>query len=323
MGKNKFKHFETNFQFESEMNRGLAKLNITLAGISKFANEIGKPVNLEYIDDAVGELAAMDNPRIFVIISGSTAQLACFFHKHGLYGPDVVLLWHGNGYFNANDNPRVPNCTQSMLAEVLKSIIFFSDGSDFAMGKPVKDSLGLYPFEYDEYLKANLERPEEDWKWFFWRRFCYSPIEATAHVIQKVDERLGLVNDTIGNWMANSDNYRRNASFIENIFKEELGQFEYEGLRTNTLMGPAGFFQILEDKNMNLKPVPVAAYYPDTQKYEVIKPVKWQTLNGQPPLDRIHYNHIRQNLVPKHSLGILLGMKWNKNDFFFFILLFI
>ena len=291
------------------MNRGLAKLNITLAGVSKFANEIGKPVNLEYVDDAIGELAAMDNPRIFVIISVLKAPVACLLHKHGLYGPDVVLLWPGDGYFTANGNPGVPNCTRSMVVEVLKSVIFFSDGSDFTLGRPVKDSLGLYPFEYEENLKAQLNKPEKTWKWFFWRRYCYSPIEATAHVLQKVDERLGLVGDTIGNWMASRKNFSENPSFIENIFKEELEHFEYEGLRTNSLKGPAGFFQMQEDDSSGLKPVGVGVFYPDTQKYEVIAELKWRTLNGQSPLDEIHYNKVRQPLISNHYLVIFMGMK--------------
>ena len=199
------------------MNSGFTKLNISMAGVAKFPLEIGVPANLEYIDNAVRELAAMDNPRVFVIISILKSTTACYFHKHGLYGPDIVLLWPGDGYFTENDFPGVPGCTKAMLAEVLKSVIFFSDGSDFTLGKPVKDSLGLYPFEYERYLKANLEKPEESWKWFFWRRYCYSPIEATAHVLQKVDERLGLANDTIGKWTANSENFRRNPGFIETI----------------------------------------------------------------------------------------------------------
>ena len=288
------------------MNYGFTKLNISLAGVSKFPLEIGVPADLNYIDNAVRELAAMDNPRIFVIISVLKSTMACFFHKHGLYGPDIVLLWPGDGYFTADDFSGVPNCTRSMVAEVLKSVIFFSDGSDFDLGKPVRDSLGLLPSEYEEHLKANLEKPEESWKWFFWRRYCYSPIEATAHVLQRVDERLGLENDTIGNWMANSENFRRNPTFIENIMKEVLNNFEYEGLRTNTLMGPAGFYQ-MQQYNNKLKAVPVAAFYPDTERYEVIAPMKWQTLSGEAPLDRIHYIRIQEPLVTKHSLGILIG----------------
>ena len=290
------------------MDRGFKKLNISLAGVAKFANEIGKPVNLDYVDSAIGELAAMDNPRVFVIISVIKAPTACYLYKHGLYGPDIVLLWPGDGFFTAGDNPGVPNCTQAMVAEVLKSIIFFSHGSDFDLGKPVRDSLGLLPSEYEGHLKANLDKPEETWKWFFWRRYCYSPIEATAHILQRVDERLGLINDTIGNWTANSDNFRRNPSFIENIMKDTFNNFEYEGLRSNTLMGPAGFYQMQQNNNSAWSPVPVSAFYPDTQTYEVISPLKWRTLNGQPPLDRIHYNHIMEPLVPRYSVGILIGL---------------
>ena len=89
--------------------------------------------------------------------------------------------------------------------------------------------------------------------------------------------------------------------------KEVLNDFEYEGLRSNTLMGPAGFFQMQHNSKSGLKPVPVAAFYPDTQTYEIIAPLKWRTLDGQPPFDRIHYNHIMEPLVPRYSFGILIG----------------
>ena len=290
------------------MSDELTKLNISLAGVSKFPLEIGVPPNLEYIDNAVRELAAMDNPRVFVIISILKSTTACYFHKHGLYGPDIVLLWPGDGYFTENDFPGVPGCTKAMLAEVLKSVIFFSHGSDFDLGKPVRDSLGMLPSEYNGFLMAKVDKPEEKWSWFFWRRYCYSPIESIAHVLQKVDERLGFVNDTIGNWMASGENFRKDPTFITDILKKELTIFEYEGLPSNTFLGPAGFYQMRESKRSGLQPVPVAAFYPDTQKYEVIAPLKWRTLDGQPPLDRIHYNHIVEPLVPRHSVAILIGL---------------
>ena len=295
-------------KFEKDLNNGFAMLNISMAGVSKFPYESGKPTNLEYMDKAVGELAAMDNPRVIVVFTIFKSTMACFLFKHGLYGPDIVLLWPGDGYFTEKDNPGVPNCNQRMVTEVLKSVIFFSDGSDFTLGKPVKDSLGLYPFEYERYLKANLEKPEESWKWFFWRRYCYSPIEATAHVLQKVDERLGLANDTIGNWMANSENFRRNPGFIETIMKEVLNDFEYEGLRTNTLMGPAGFFQMQQNSESGLKPVPVAAFNPSSGKYEILAPLQWLTANGDAPWDRIHFVNIHEPLVKRHTIGILIGI---------------
>ena len=288
----------------------MTNLNLSLAGVSKFPNHMEGPIPVDFINQAVAELAAMDNPRVIVIITTFRSTMACFFYEHGLYGPDIVLLWPGDGYFTENDYTRIPNCTKQMVAEVLKSVVFFSDGSDFSLGKPVEDSLGLLPSEYEDQLKTRLGQPETSWSWFFWRKFCYSPVEITAQIIQNVDERLEQVNDTIGNWLASGENFHKNPTYIENIIREEYEKFEYEGKRLNTLMGTAGFFQMQENKTTGLlQPVPVASFDPFSQKYSIQSQLKWRTFDGNAPFDRIRYVTIHDLLIPTSSVGVLVG-KW-------------
>ena len=275
--------------------------------MAKFPVQLGGPIYTEYINDAINQLA-IENPRIIVVLSTYKATMACFLYEHGLYGPDFVIFLPGESYFTVDDNTRMPNCKSNIVEEVLKSSFFFADGTDFAVGKPIPDSFGLKPAEYEGYLKSKMDRPEDQWDWLMWRRFCYSPVEVIGYVLQNIDERLQQHNDTIGNWSVSGENFQQNASFIENIIKEEFRSFKYEGEELNTLLGSGGIYQMQKDTpDSRIRPVAVASYDPHEDKYETLAPVKWRTVDGQAPFDRIQYIHYQKLLVPKTTSIIIIG----------------
>ena len=291
------------------------EMNITVAGVTKYPSPDWSLPPAEYVNAAVKELASKDNPRVIIVVNGLAVLAACQFYKYGLYGPDFVFLWPGEAYFNPNVYIRVPNCTAEMVAEVLKSVIFFSEGSSFALGLEEKDALGLLPSEYEQKLKAKLNHPEHVWSWFNWRRFCYSPVQVSSFILQNIDERLQEeYNDTIGNWVASGENFRRNASFIEEIFKEEFNRYQFEGRSLNKITSRTGFFQMQQIEGAKgydastFKAVAVASFDPETQTYQSHAPLKWRTFDGSAPFDRIHYVKIRLSLISTTNASILIAL---------------
>ena len=133
-------------------------------------------------------------------------------------------------------------------------------------------------------------------------------MEIASLILQNVDEKLQKNNDSIGNWVATSENFETNPTYIENIFRDELNKYVNNGHKLNKLMDKAGFFQMQEIEQGNLKPVAVAEYHPDDQTYTQLAPLKWRTSDGKTPFDRILYIDFRDLLLSKAIVGSFVGM---------------
>ena len=121
---------------------------------------------LESMETAVLQLKERE-ARVIVINTGSVAQISCILHRHGLYGPNYVLIQNGGIAFTS-DTPRrlfVPGCTEEALFEVLQSITFFGNAAWANIKPKSTDTIGVSALEFDAEMKNSIENPEKSFIW--------------------------------------------------------------------------------------------------------------------------------------------------------------
>ena len=135
----------------------LAELNITLAGTSKIFGTMLLPT-FEMFKMATDEMAKKD-PKVIIANTNFAGWMACSFYNSGLYGPDLVFIWHVASYFWPQTGLRLPGCTDEMIGEIFKSSIFFTAAHPLGMELNIKDILGITPQQFDDELIARVEEP--------------------------------------------------------------------------------------------------------------------------------------------------------------------
>ena len=283
---------------EETLAERLASANISLAGVVKVAGIQGSP-DPKFYDKAAVELA-QQNPRVVFILSSVSTFTACSLYKAGLYGSNMVFIFTGISMFYPNNPIRSPNCTNHMLAEVLRSVIILKPAAPIDVDPKFEDEIGMSGSEYDFLLKTaiNDENAQVQRSWFNWRSSFYSEAVGVALVVDEIEKKLQVQNDSILNWMTNGENFNSHGRFIRDLFHEEFTNFHYKGLNTfenhsiNANNGLTAIYQIQQgdptsDESISFTPVPVAIHNGFSNDYKTLNALKWRTHDKQPPKDSV------------------------------------
>ena len=300
-------------KLEDVLEAKMSELNIKLAGTSKlFITELLPPV--ERFRLAVEELAAKE-PKGIIVNTNLGGWVACSLYNAGLFGPDIVYIWFGNSFFWPTTKLRLDNCTDQMIAEILKSTVFFSNGNPLNLQSNVSDVLGITPEVFETKLKERIVNPHLTDVWFFWRGMCYSQAVGTLLALDQVDKHLRQnYNDSLINWTSSSENYQTRPGFITELINDHFNKLHYRGIHsfedhgiTNEI-GLTGFFQMQlvdpgKENSTDFKVVPVAFLnaFKKPWQLELLQPLKWRTIDNQPPLDSIR---VITALVPLVNIGV-------------------
>ena len=302
------------------MEENLKVRNITLARIGKVLQVNNAVDGIDFFAETVKELTANDDdPRIIIVNTNFAAMLACTLYDAGLYGPKYVYLWTGLTHPQPNSKYGPADCTGEMIAQIVRSVIIFNQGTPLNLKLNMTDAIGMSPKEYDKELKLRTGQPDMDLDamWFPWRLSGYSPAVGAALVVEEVHKALKAKNDSLLNWVANSENFQTNSSFIHEMFKYHFEHFKYNGLGTygnveiSRSTGVTGFYQMQQEdptqwKTESFEIVPVATYDANTKEFKEMRPIKWLTFNGKAPFDSPKIVKQQDNFLPISTSAPLL-----------------
>ena len=301
-------------QIEQAVTKDLNAYNISVGGSSQVVTiSRAQAPDYHFFIEAAMELKKRD-ARVIIAFTRFTIFLACALYDVGLYGKKVVLLWEGVMMFQSNDPMKPPGCTEHKLASVLRSIIYISQATPMNLDPDHEDVLGMTPQRFDSMMKTTLqdEKAEIRKTWFQWRATFYSQLVGVSLILNKTEENLQQMGSNLTEWLTDSENFRRNSSFLRNMMATEFHQFKYKGLNTygdKVITQPvlkAGFHQVQQENSKldsaeSFQTVPVAFFDGDTGELEMMEEFQWRTQDNRIPVDSITVYERNTALLPNET----------------------
>ena len=277
--------------------------------------QVNTIIGINFFQQTVNELVANDeDPRIIIVNTNFAAMLACTLYDAGLYGPKYVYIWTGLTHPQPNSKYGPESCTGEMIAEIVRSVIIFNLGTPLNLRLNMTDAVGMSPKAFDDELKSRIGNPaiDLDAMWFPWRSVGYSNFIGVALVVEQVHKALKAQNDSILNWVANSENFDKNSSFIHEMFKNHFQNFNYNGLgaydnvEISKPTGVTGFWQMQQEdpsrwETESFDIVPVATFDANSKEYKEMAPI-----NGKVPFDSVRIIKRQLNFLPVSTSAPLL-----------------
>ena len=256
------------------------------------------------------------DPRIILSHVPSSTSIACWLHRTGFTGPQYVLItlaWLtlDPGYI---DIPVYwPWCTKSMVLDVTESLIIFADGLLADIGDDEGPSLDDFHQELMARISDATETDVQDYflPIYYDRTYAIGLIlNETEHILQR--ER----NETLSDWLTNTENFQQNGSEIVKIIKRACLDFKMTGFKghyqfkndsgqvvSNSFL-PVVLTQIVlfdrsDEENVDFDFINVAHHnIEEGHILHEIAPLKWRTFDGLPPRDSLTIYKTKVPMIP-------------------------